>query len=191
MQILDTNFKEVKLLKKRIFSDNRGYFVENFHQQKIEEFLSKKISFCQENESCSKKHTLRGLHYQMHPFSQTKLINIISGGIMDIIVDLRRNSPTFLKHIKIIMYANDNLQLFIPRGFAHGFIALEDFTKISYMVDNFYNPQSERGILYNDPLLGIDWEVEDKDIILSEKDSCLPRIKDIEDFFDYSVDYYE
>ncbi|MFD3121455.1 dTDP-4-dehydrorhamnose 3,5-epimerase [Campylobacter coli] len=191
MCIVDTDFNEVKLIKKKLFFDNRGYFVENFHQEKIEKLLCKQFIFVQENESCSKKNTIRGLHYQMHPFAQTKLINVTSGGILDVIVDLRKNSPTFLEHIKIAVRAEDNTLLFIPRGFAHGFIALEDFTKVSYMVDNFYNPKSERGILYNDPQLKIDWGINDSDVLISDKDLYLPTLEQIRDFFDYNVDYYE
>ncbi|EJX1676652.1 dTDP-4-dehydrorhamnose 3,5-epimerase family protein, partial [Campylobacter coli] len=141
--------------------------------------------------SCSKKNTIRGLHYQMHPFAQTKLINVIRGRILDVIVDLRKDSPTFLEHIKITVRAEDNILLFVPRGFAHGFIALEDFTKVSYMVDNFYNPKSERGILYNDPQLKIDWGVNDSEVLISDKDLYLPTLEQIQDFFDYNVDYYE
>ncbi|EDH7384205.1 dTDP-4-dehydrorhamnose 3,5-epimerase, partial [Campylobacter coli] len=140
---------------------------------------------------CSKKNTIRGLHYQMHPFAQTKLINVIRGRILDVIVDLRKDSPTFLEHIKITVRAEDNILLFVPRGFAHGFIALEDFTKVSYMVDNFYNPKSERGILYNDPQLKIDWGVNDSEVLISDKDLYLPTLEQIQDFFDYNVDYYE
>ncbi|ELW6709452.1 TPA: dTDP-4-dehydrorhamnose 3,5-epimerase family protein, partial [Campylobacter coli] len=132
-----------------------------------------------------------GLHYQMHPFAQTKLINVIRGRILDVIVDLRKDSPTFLEHIKITVRAEDNILLFVPRGFAHGFIALEDFTKVSYMVDNFYNPKSERGILYNDPQLKIDWGVNDSEVLISDKDLYLPTLEQIQDFFDYNVDYYE
>ncbi|EGQ0117402.1 dTDP-4-keto-6-deoxy-D-glucose epimerase, partial [Campylobacter coli] len=139
----------------------------------------------------SKKNTIRGLHYQMHPFAQTKLINVIRGRILDVIVDLRKDSPTFLEHIKITVRAEDNILLFVPRGFAHGFIALEDFTKVSYMVDNFYNPKSERGILYNDPQLKIDWGVNDSEVLISDKDLYLPTLEQIQDFFDYNVDYYE
>ncbi|EDI9897930.1 dTDP-4-dehydrorhamnose 3,5-epimerase, partial [Campylobacter coli] len=135
--------------------------------------------------------TIRGLHYQMHPFAQTKLINVIRGRILDVIVDLRKDSPTFLEHIKITVRAEDNILLFVPRGFAHGFIALEDFTKVSYMVDNFYNPKSERGILYNDPQLKIDWGVNDSEVLISDKDLYLPTLEQIQDFFDYNVDYYE
>ncbi|EAL6694943.1 dTDP-4-keto-6-deoxy-D-glucose epimerase, partial [Campylobacter coli] len=131
------------------------------------------------------------LHYQMHPFAQTKLINVIRGRILDVIVDLRKDSPTFLEHIKITVRAEDNILLFVPRGFAHGFIALEDFTKVSYMVDNFYNPKSERGILYNDPQLKIDWGVNDSEVLISDKDLYLPTLEQIQDFFDYNVDYYE
>ncbi|EAL6511327.1 dTDP-4-keto-6-deoxy-D-glucose epimerase, partial [Campylobacter coli] len=118
-------------------------------------------------------------------------INVIRGRILDVIVDLRKDSPTFLEHIKITVRAEDNILLFVPRGFAHGFIALEDFTKVSYMVDNFYNPKSERGILYNDPQLKIDWGVNDSEVLISDKDLYLPTLEQIQDFFDYNVDYYE
>ncbi|OOX92250.1 dTDP-4-dehydrorhamnose 3,5-epimerase [Campylobacter coli] len=190
MWIVDTDFNEVKLIKKKLFFDNRGYFVENFHQEKIKKLLCKQFNFVQENESFSRKNTLRGLHYQIHPFAQSKIVNVINGSILDVVVDLRKNSPTFLQHIKIVIKSEDNLQLFIPRGFAHGFVALEDFTRITYMVDNLYEPKSERGILYCDSQLKIDWGINTSDIIISDKDLCLPKIEEIQDFFDYNIDYY-
>ena len=170
--------------------DGRGYFMETFQDKELSNFLGYNIDFCQDNESKSSKGVLRGLHYQLAPFAQTKLVRVIQGKVLDVVVDIRKDSPTFGKHIKVLLSAENKLQLFIPKGFAHGFLVLEDDTIFSYKVDSYYSAEHDRGILFNDPFLGIDWGLEESLFSLSPKDIKQVKLRDSNDLFDYKVNYY-
>ena len=171
MNIKTTPFKEVFILKPTLHLDERGSFMESFNEREVEKVLGKKTMFCQDNLTHSKKGVLRGLHYQLPPFSQTKLVSVIQGSVLDVVVDIRKGSPTFGQYFSFELSAENQLQLFIPRGFAHGFIALEE-TIFVYKCTNFWNKEAESGIRWNDPKLGIEWGVENP--IVSDKDQILP-----------------
>jgi dTDP-4-dehydrorhamnose 3,5-epimerase len=194
MQFTRTKIHDVVIIEPKVHGDDRGYFVETFRADKLEEFLGYKINFCQDNESKSSKGVLRGLHYQLAPHAQTKLVRVIQGKVLDVAVDIRKNSPTFGEHVAVELTANNKKQLLVPRGFAHGFVVLEDDTVFAYKVDNYYSPQCDRGIAFDDEALGIDWILDKKTLNLSAKDKVQPKlndIKDTNDIFDYGVNLYE
>lgn len=190
MKFHRTHIHDVVVLEPTVFRDSRGYFAETFRQDKLEEFLGHKINFCQDNESKSVFGVLRGLHYQLPPFSQSKLLRVIKGSVLDIAVDIRKDSPTFGKHVAIELSAENNKQLFVPRGFAHGFVVLSEEVIFSYKVDNYYNPESDRGIAYNDATLDIDWKLDADQFILSKKDKNQPPLEDA-DTFNFNTNLYE
>ncbi len=165
-----------------IFKDERGYFLESFNQKKFNEFAGFKIEFVQDNQSCSGKGVLRGLHFQKGEAAQAKLVRVIKGNVLDVAVDIRKNSSTFGKHFSIELSAESATQLFIPRGFAHGFIVLSDVAEFFYKCDNYYSKEAESGILFNDPELNIDWKLPVDEIILSEKDQHNPLLKNLINF---------
>lgn len=169
MQIIKTEIEGVFIIKPQLFKDGRGYFFESFSQREFEEKVSK-ITFVQDNESKSSYGVVRGLHFQRPPFAQSKLVRVIKGTVLDVAVDLRKNSPTYGKHITVELTEENHLQLFIPQGFAHGFSVLSNEAIFQYKCDNFYNKESEDSILWNDKNLNIDWKIPEKKIILSEKD---------------------
>ena len=162
---------EVILCEPKILSDKRGYFSETIRQDKLEEFLGYSINFCQENESKSSYGVLRGLHYQLATHAQTKLVRVLQGTILDVSVDLRKDSPTFGKHVAIELSEENKKQILIPKGFAHGFIVLSKEAVLTYKVDNYYHQASECGIAYNDKNLAIDWKLKPDDIKVSAKDA--------------------
>ena len=164
-------------------------FLETFRADKLEDFLGFKINFCQDNESRSSYGVLRGLHYQMPPFAQTKLVRVIEGVVWDMALDIRKGSPTFGKHIDLELTGENKKQLLIPRGFAHGFVVLSEFARFAYKVDNYYSPENDRGIAYNDKTLNINWKVPQEKLILSQKDTKQPAFKNAE-YFDYKTDLY-
>ena len=167
---------DVILCEPEVFGDDRGYFIESFRQDKLDAFLGYSINFCQDNESKSSYGVLRGLHYQLAPYAQTKLVRVIQGSVLDVAVDIRKDSTTFGQHVAIELSEENKKQMFIPRGFAHGFIVLSDTAIFSYKCDNFYNKASEGGIIYNDKDLNIDWKLDEKEFIVSEKDLELPQL---------------
>jgi len=169
LEIKKCDINDIKLLKPNIFYDSRGYFYESFNKEYAPIFTSN-VDFVQDNESKSSFGTLRGLHYQIPPYDQAKLVRVITGKVLDVAVDIRKNSPTFGKHASFILDDVDKHQLFIPRGFAHGFIVLSDEAIFSYKVDNFYNKNSERSIRWDDLELNIDWQLPKSEIVMSEKD---------------------
>lgn len=169
MQIIKTEIEGIFIIKPQLFKDGRGYFFESFSQREFEEKVSK-ITFVQDNESKSSYGVVRGLHFQRPPFAQSKLVRVIKGAVLDVAVDLRKNSPTYGKHITVELTEENHLQLFIPQGFAHGFSVLSNEAIFQYKCDNFYNKESEDSILWNDKNLNIDWKIPEKKIILSEKD---------------------
>jgi dTDP-4-dehydrorhamnose 3,5-epimerase len=190
MQFIRTEIPDVVIIEPQIYGDNRGYFVETFRQDKLEAFLGYKINFCQDNESKSSKGVLRGLHYQLAPFAQTKLVQVIQGKVLDVAVDIRKGSPTFGQHIAVELSHENKKQLLIPRGFAHGFVVLEDNTIFAYKVDNYYSPENDRGIAFDDKSLNIDWILDKEELNLSIKDQQQPLFKDTQDLFDMEIDYY-
>ena len=170
-----TNFPGLLVFEPTVFADSRGYFFESYNEKN---FLDENINlrFVQDNQSSSAYGVIRGLHYQLNPHGQTKLVRVLSGTILDVAVDIRENSPTFSKAFSIELSADNKKQLFIPPGFAHGFSVLSERAEVFYKCDSFYNKESETGIRYNDPLLGIDWKIPSEKIIVSEKDRQLPLL---------------
>ena len=190
MTFTRTEIPDVVVIEPTVHGDSRGYFVETFRQDKLEEFLGYKINFCQDNESKSSKGVLRGLHYQLPPHAQTKLVRVIQGRVLDVAVDIRRNSPTFGKYVAVLLSAENKKQLLVPRGFAHGFVVLEDDTIFAYKVDNYYSPECDRGIAFNDPVLNIDWILKTEELKLSDKDTKQPKLNETNDLFEFGVNYY-
>jgi dTDP-4-dehydrorhamnose 3,5-epimerase len=177
MKLSRTELTEVVICEPTIYGDERGYFTETFRQDKLENFLGYKIDFVQDNESKSSFGVLRGLHYQLPPHSQAKLVRVIEGSVLDIAVDIRKNSPTFGKHVAIELTGANKKQLLVPRGFAHGFVVLSETATFAYKVDNFYNLESERGIAFDDEQLNIDWQLPLDQLKLSPKDMQNPSLK--------------
>ncbi len=174
MKATKTDLEGCFICQPKIFEDERGNFSETFNQEAFRKETGVDVLFVQDNQSISKKNVLRGFHFQVGAYAQAKLIRVVKGKIIDVCVDLREDSSTYLKHFKIELSATNAKQLFIPKGFAHGFLALEDNTIVSYKCDNFYNKQFEKGIKYNDPILGVDWQIDHDQLIISEKDQNLP-----------------
>ncbi|WP_299455582.1 dTDP-4-dehydrorhamnose 3,5-epimerase [uncultured Microscilla sp.] len=173
MPFKETPLNDLWLFEPRIFEDNRGYFYESFNQNEFTKATGITLPFIQDNHSFSKKGVLRGLHFQKPPHAQAKLIKVIQGTIWDVVVDLRKDSPTFSQHLGFELSAENKNQLYVPQGFAHGFIVLSESAEVLYKCDDFYAPQAESGIIYNDPDLAIDWKIDSSNIIISEKDAVL------------------
>jgi len=190
MKFIRTEIPDIIIIEPKVYGDERGYFVETYRADKLEAFLGYKINFCQDNESKSSHGVLRGLHYQLHSAAQTKLVRVIQGRVLDVAVDIRKESPTFGKHVSVELTAENKRQLLVPRGFAHGFVVLEDDTIFAYKVDSYYSPQNDRGIAFDDEDLGIDWKIPKEELLLSEKDTKQPKLSETEDIFDYKVNYY-
>lgn len=190
MEVIKTELEGVVILEPRLFKDDRGYFFESFSQREFDEKV-RPVKFVQDNESKSVYGVLRGLHFQKPPFAQSKLVRVIQGAVLDVAVDIRVGSPTYGKHVAVGLTAENHRQLFIPRGFAHGFSVLTDEVVFQYKCDKFYAPQSEGAIAWNDPTLGIDWRIPEASVILSEKDKHHPLLKDLPETFYYSEDLYQ
>jgi dTDP-4-dehydrorhamnose 3,5-epimerase len=190
MTFTRTAIPDVVIIEPKVHGDSRGYFVETFVSNKLEEFLGYQINFCQDNESKSSKGVLRGLHYQLPPHAQTKLVRVIHGRVLDVAVDIRKNSPTFGKYVAVELSGENKKQLLIPRGFAHGFVVLEDDTIFAYKVDNYYSPECDRGIAFDDKNLNIDWILNHNELNLSAKDIKQPKLNETNDLFEFGVDYY-
>jgi dTDP-4-dehydrorhamnose 3,5-epimerase len=180
MKVTETYLKDCFVITPNVFNDKRGYFFESFNKKRFEELTGINANFIQDNQSRSTKGVLRGLHFQTGEFEQAKLVRTVKGSILDVCVDLRKNSKTFGQYFSIILDDKNHLQLFIPRGFAHGFLSLENNTIINYKCDNYYNKNAEKGIIYNDKTLNIDWNIDNSKVILSDKDKELP---DFDTFF--------
>ena len=176
MKIEKTYIEDLVVIEPTVFGDERGYFFESYSKTKFEG-LGIDIDFVQDNQSYSKKGTLRGLHYQNPPFAQTKLVRVLEGEIIDVAVDLRKDSTTFGKAFGVLLSAENKKQLLVPQGFAHGFSVISETASVMYKCDQFYNKESEGGIKYDDPSLNIDWGMDLKDVIVSEKDQILPFIE--------------
>ena len=190
MKVIHTAIPGVEVIEPRIFEDARGYFFESFSQRDFEAQV-RTIRFVQDNESKSSYGVLRGLHFQKPPYSQSKLVRVIKGTVLDVAVDIRKGSPTFGKHVAVGLSGEKHRQFFSPRGFAHGFSVLSETAIFQYKCDNFYSPQSEGAIAWDDPDLRIDWRIPSESIILSEKDRNHSRLSDAEWLFDYGEDYYK
>ena len=177
MKVIETEIEGVFILEPRVFGDDRGYFFESFSLKHFEEKVSKTV-FVQDNESKSKYGVLRGLHYQLPPYTQAKLVRVVKGRVLDVAVDIRKGSPTFGKYVAVELSEENKLQFFLPKGFAHGFAVLSEEAIFQYKCDEYYAPDYEGAICYDDPDLGIDWRLPLEDIILSEKDKKHPRLRD-------------
>ena len=175
---------DVIIIDPLVHGDDRGYFVETFRQDLFEEAVGYQVNFIQDNESKSTKGVLRGLHYQIPPFGQSKLVRVLEGRVLDVAVDIRKNSPTFGQHIAIELSSENMRQIFIPQGFAHGFAVLSEIAIINYRVDNLYSPEHEKGIAFNDLKLNIDWRFKMEELKLSEKDRLHPNLEDAIEIFD-------
>ena len=181
MRVMETELKDALIIEPKVFGDSRGYFFESWNKQALLE-AGLACNFIQDNESRSHYGVLRGLHFQAAPYTQAKLVRVIVGTVLDVIVDIRRGSPTFGQHIGVELSGENKRQLFVPRGFAHGFVVLSDDVLFAYKCDNTYMPSHERGIAFNDPALGIDWRVPADRLLLSEKDRRNPLFADAELF---------
>ena len=189
MNVIKTDIEGVVIIEPRIFNDERGYFFESFSERDFCKEV-REVRFVQDNESKSQYGVLRGLHFQKTPYSQSKLMRVIKGAVLDVVVDIRKGSPTFGKHVAVELTEDNHRQFFVPRGFAHGFSVLTPEVIFQYKCDNFYAPQSEGAIAWNDPDLGINWRIPEDKVILSEKDKHHPRLKDAEWLFDYNEKLY-
>jgi len=174
----------VVLIKPTIHGDDRGYFIETFRQDLFEKFVGYKVNFIQDNESKSARGVLRGLHYQLPPYTQAKLVRVIEGRVLDVAVDIRKSSPTFGQHIAVELTGSNKHQLFVPHGFAHGFVVLSDNATFAYKVDNYYAPEYDRGIAFDDVKLGIGWQLPLKELQLSDKDNTHPNLSGAIDLFE-------
>ncbi|MGB3345313.1 MAG: dTDP-4-dehydrorhamnose 3,5-epimerase [Aequorivita sp.] len=178
MELQKTPLKDCFILKPKVFRDERGSFYETYNQQLFQKITGLKINFVQDNQSISTRGVLRGLHYQKGGMAQAKLVRVVQGRILDIVVDLRKDSETFGKSFSVVLDDVENLQLFVPRGFAHGFITLSEQSIFAYKCDNFYDKTSEGGIIYNDATLALDWHLSKEEFIISEKDLELPTFEE-------------
>ncbi len=189
MKVIPTAIEGVVVIEPDLFGDERGYFFESFSERRFCEQV-RSVRFVQDNESKSSYGVLRGLHFQKPPHAQSKLVRVIKGRVLDVAVDIRRGSPTFGQHVAVELTGENHRQFFIPRGFAHGFSVLSDEAIFQYKCDNYYAPQSEGAIAWNDPDLAIDWRIPADKVLLSEKDRHHPRLKEAEWLFDYSETLY-
>lgn len=180
MEIQSTFIEGCFIIKPKVFKDERGLFLETFNKKIFEEISGIKVDFVQDNQSISKKGVLRGLHFQTGKHAQAKLVRVIQGEVLDVVVDLRPDSKTYKKYFSIILNDQNNLQLFVPKGFAHGFLTLSESAVFGYKCDNYYCQSAESGIIYKDPDVAIDWKLGTSEIILSKKDRNLLPFKDIE-----------
>lgn len=177
MEITETKLKGCFVIKPRVFEDERGYFFESFNKNQFNKAIGEKINFVQDNQSFSRKGVVRALHYQLGEHAQAKLVRVLQGTVLDVAVDIRKGSETFGEYVAVELSAENKKQLFIPRGFAHGFVALSDTAEFYYKCDNYYAKESEGGIIYNDPAINIDWGLGKEELLLSPKDILLPELK--------------
>ena len=182
MKFVETKILDVIIIEPMVFGDARGYFLESYNKEKFEEFVGE-TSFVQDNESKSSKGVLRGLHFQKPPFEQSKLVRCIEGEVLDVAVDIRKNSKTYGKHVAVVLSGENKRQLFVPRGFAHGFLVLSNSATFAYKVDNCYAPEFDAGIRWDDKELNIQWGLEDSEVMISAKDAELPFLSEFESPF--------
>lgn len=179
MLVIKSKIEGLLLLEPVLHGDERGYFMESFSERDFEAQTGLKVRFVQDNESCSRKGVLRGLHFQKEPYAQAKLVRVVRGKVLDVAVDIRPESPTFGKYVATELSAENHRQMFIPKGFAHGYVVLEDDTVFQYKCDEYYHPEAEGGIAWNDPQIAIDWGVAENEVILSEKDKHRPLLSEL------------
>ena len=184
MEFIKQKIPEVVLIKPTVHGDERGYFVETFRQDLFEKAIDYQVNFIQDNESRSAKGVLRGLHYQLPPYTQAKLVRVIEGSVLDVAVDIRKSSPTFGQHVAVELTDENKHQLFVPHGFAHGFVVLSDNATFTYKVDNYYAPEHDRGIAFDDAKLDIDWKLSLAKLQLSDKDKLHPDLSDAVELFE-------
>lgn len=189
MEVIKTAIEGLVIIEPKVFKDARGYFFESFSQREFEEKVQK-VNFVQDNESMSSYGVMRGLHFQRPPFSQSKLVRCVKGKVLDVAVDIRKGSPTYGQHVAVVLSEENHRQVFIPRGFAHGFAVLSETAVFQYKCDNFYAPEAEGGISIKDESLEIDWQISVENAILSEKDIKHTCLKDFDSPFDYRTDLY-
>ncbi len=190
MEVIKTDIEEVVIIEPRVFGDDRGYFYESFSQREFEEKVCK-TTFIQDNQSYSRYGVLRGLHFQKAPYAQSKLVRVTKGKVIDVAVDIRKGSPTYGKHVAVELTEDNHRQLFIPRGFAHGFVVLSEEVIFQYKCDNFYSKESEGALMWNDIDLGINWGIAETEAVLSDKDKLNSLLKDFDSPFSYDINYYE
>lgn len=189
MNVIQTSIPGVVVIEPRVFGDSRGYFFESYSQREFNEKV-RPVHFVQDNESMSSRGVMRGLHFQRPPYSQSKLVRCVKGIVLDVVVDIRKGSPTYGKHVECLLTEDNHRQFFIPRGFAHGFSVLSETAVFQYKCDNFYAPQADGGISILDDSLGIDWGIPAESAILSEKDTKHPLLKDFDSPFDFNENLY-
>ncbi len=189
MKVIKTAIEDVVIIEPDVFGDARGYFFESYSQKKFDEQV-RKVTFVQDNESKSKYGVLRGLHFQKGKDAQSKLVRVVKGRVLDVAVDIRKGSPTFGRYVAVELSEDNHRQLFVPRGFAHGFSVLSEEAVFQYKCDNLYAPQAEGAIAWDDPDIGIDWGLPAEDVLLSAKDTAHPRLSQTTELFDYNTDYY-
>ena len=177
MKFIETKLKGCFILEPKIIKDERGYFMESFNEKTFQEGIGQKVTFVQDNQSFSTKGVLRGLHYQCGEYAQAKLVRVLQGEVLDVAVDLRPDSKTYGQYESVVLSAENQLQFFMPRGFAHGFLVLSETATFFYKCDNLYNKESEAGLIYNDETLNINWNFPFKDLIISDKDLVLPTLQ--------------
>lgn len=190
MEVIKTDIDGVVIIEPRVFRDQRGYFFESYSKREFDEKV-RPVDFVQDNESMSTKGVMRGLHFQRPPFTQSKLVRCVKGAVLDVAVDIRKGSPTYGKYVAVELTEDNHRQFFVPRGFAHGFAVLSDVAVFQYKCDNYYHPEADGGISIADTSLGIDWHIDTKEALLSEKDLRHPLLKDFDTPFDINIDLYE
>jgi dTDP-4-dehydrorhamnose 3,5-epimerase len=186
VEFIPQSIPEVLVIEPKVHGDERGYFIETFRQDEFEDALGYKVNFIQDNESKSSKGVLRGLHFQLPPHAQSKLVRVIEGAVLDVAVDIRKGSPSFGQHVAVELSDGNKKQMFIPRGFAHGFVVLTDTATFAYKVDNYYSPECDRGLAFDDIDLNIDWQLTKQQLLLSDKDTQQPTLAVLTDCFDYN-----
>lgn len=189
MEVIKTDIEGVVIIEPRIFRDPRGYFFESYSKGEFDGKV-RPVDFVQDNESCSVRGVMRGLHFQLPPFTQSKLVRCVRGAVLDVAVDIRKGSPTFGQHVAVELTEENHRQFFVPRGFAHGFAVLSDTAVFQYKCDNYYHPEADGGISIQDASLGIDWRIDPSQAILSDKDLRHPLLADFESPFDIDTDLY-
>ncbi|MDH7446360.1 dTDP-4-dehydrorhamnose 3,5-epimerase [Aquimarina sp. 2201CG14-23] len=177
MKAIETEIKGCFIIEPNVYGDERGYFYESYNKESFKNIVGEEVNFVQDNQSFSTKGVLRGLHYQVGEYAQAKLVRVIQGVVVDVAVDLRKGSPTFGKHVAVELSEENKKQLFVPRGFAHGFVVLSNTASFCYKCDNYYSKESEGGIIFNDKTLEIDWKLPSDQLIISEKDMMLPTLE--------------
>lgn len=185
MAVIKTNVEGVLIIEPQVFGDERGYFFESYNEERFRAETGIETHFVQDNESKSKYGVVRGMHFQRQPHAQAKLVRVVRGRVIDVAVDIRSGSPTYGKYVAVELSESNHRQLFIPKGFAHGYVVMEDDTVFQYKCDEYYHPESEGGIAWNDPTIGIDWGINSRDIILSTKDQHNPTLAELGEIFSY------